>query len=298
MPNIKELLSKTPNKTSSIDSLIAECKSNPFIAVKIKEFDLTDDEIVRYYSILNAYATDQQAKANCPGIEACTLPSKYEVSQLKMDGDTLIRVVEYCPCYAKVIKRKRAYKRCDLPAIMLTESAGKLKKLANGKTILNTLALAHKDNNAKWSFVTDEDHIVTKYAASYLNWCADEGKTVAFVEYPKFVDDVKRLEKYQPENFNAEMSLLKNVDVLVINNFGSEYKSDYTRDVILMPVLRERAIKKAETILVSAFEYKDVVSLYSGPTASSKVSAKELGVILSSNVLKPIRVTAGIEEQF
>jgi hypothetical protein len=37
------------------------------------------------------------------------------------------------------------------------------------------------------------------------------------------------------------MAELENCDLLVIDDFGSEFKSDYVRDQIVMPLLNERA---------------------------------------------------------
>ena len=298
MPELKDLLKTVQKSNDSIESIVADAKNNKYIAPIIKEFDLSDDEIVRYYPIIASFAEDKEAEKRCPGVNDCSLPTPHFISSLKMEDGVLIREVHYCPCYQRIIDRKKGYVVKDFDPALFKATVGEIKRLNTGKTVLNNLGLAHKDNTKKWLFINDTDHIADKYVVPYLNWCSEKGMKVAFVDYPKYVERIKNLPRFQVENFNAEMNLLENVDVLVLNNFGSEYKSEYCRDTILMPILRARGIKKAETVLISAYDRSDIKDLYSGNSVSGRVTVKELDNILNSNLYKDIAIKAGIEEQF
>lgn len=298
MPELKDLLKTVQKSNDSIESIVAEARNNKYIAPVIKEFGLSDEEIVRYYPILASFAEDKEAEQRCPGIDDCSLPTPHFLSSLKMEDGVLIREVHYCPCYQRIIDRKKGYVVKDFDPTLLKTTVGEIKRLNTGKTVLNNLGLAHKDSTKKWLFINDADHIADKYVVPYLNWCSEKGMKVAFVDYPKYVERIKNLPRFQVENFNAEMNLLENVDVLVLNNFGSEYKSEYCRDTILMPILRARSIKKAETVLISAYERSDIKNLYSGNSVSGRVTVKELDNIFNSNLYKDITIKAGIEKQF
>ncbi len=303
MPDLKDILPQFKSDETSIDSLILKAKKDKYIGPKIKEFELNDDEIIRYYPLLSAYAEDMEAESVCPGIENCSLPTPHFISELRFEDGELVRTVGYCPCYKKVVNRERGFMVKDFDRSLLNVSAAKLKYGA-GKELLKTFLNAAKSETKNWSFVYDQTQGSAKYIIPYLGWASEQGKKVAFVDYPKFVEKINKLSKiknYDNPAFDPskeEIELLENVNVLAINNFGSEYKSDYTRDTILMPILRKRSLDKSETIIISSFERKDIKDLYSGNNASSRISVKELENILKNNIFKETVFIPGIEERF
>ncbi len=298
MAELKDFLKSIQNNDDSIESIVANAKKNKYLKPIIAQYDLSDDEIARYYAILDTYAIDKEAEEKCPGIDNCSLPSPHRISVLKMQDGTLVREIAYCPCYQKIIDRKKGYIVSDFDPSLLKLNVNVVKRLNNGKIIINNLGLAHKDATKRWTFINDTDHIASKYVVPYLSWCSEKGFTVAYVDYPKLIERLKSFTRFQIDDFNNEIEKLQNVDVLVLENFGAEYKSDYNRDAVLMPILRTRSIKKAETVLISAFERNDIKDLYSGSSPSGRVAVKELDNILSSNTCKEAVIKAGIEEQF
>lgn len=63
--------------------------------------------------------------------------------------------------------------------------------------------------------------------------------------------------------FNELLTNYSNVDFLVIDNFGSEYKNELIRDTILFPIIQERHAKNKLTIFTSDFTIEEVKELYS-----------------------------------
>lgn len=63
--------------------------------------------------------------------------------------------------------------------------------------------------------------------------------------------------------FNELLANYSNVDFLVIDNFGSEYKNELIRDTILFPIIQERYAKNKLTIFTSDFTIEEVKELYS-----------------------------------
>ena len=62
---------------------------------------------------------------------------------------------------------------------------------------------------------------------------------------------------------------IKDADLLVLDAFGDEYKSDFVRDTFVYPLLQERAYSNKITIINSNFTIKEIVSMYNLAKASA-----------------------------
>ena len=288
----------TNSDADSLYEAIRDVKKNPYVAAKVKELGLTDEDILHYLPIIMTYGEEMVAKETCPGVDHCSLPSPHVISDLVPENGILTRQINWCPCYQKLFNVQNAYIYHDFDEAYLRLEGPSKKGLANEKAIQIALLQARKDPEKHWVFFTDLDHITTKYLVGYTNKVGLKGAKIAYINLPKRVEELKQLSRLKTGEFDEMLDKLKIADLLVLDDFGSEYKSDYTRDAILMPVLRERSRKNLQTVFVSTFERKDILPLYSGSTSSSKTAAKELALILENNLFKSIRIEAGIEEKF
>ena len=298
MPDIKDLLTSMTASKDKLSDILSLAKKDKYISEAIKEFDLNDDEIIRYYPILSTYSEEKKAEETCSGIEDCSLPTPYCLSKLSMENGILTRNVVCCPCYQKILNRKKAFLYADFDSELFKANIAKLKKFESGKKIIQALAGAKKSESKKWTFVTDDTEKCFRYVVSYLCWCGERKETVAFVNFPALIESLKNIDKFHINVRTDRINALKNVDVLVFSSFGSEYKSDYVRDSFIMPLLRERSAKKKETIFISPYSLKDIDSLYVGQNRGGNVIAKELSKTMNQNTNKEIIFQVGVEESF
>ncbi len=298
MPDIKDLLTSMAISKDKLSDILSLAKKDKYIIEAIKEFDLSDEEIIRYYPILSTYSEEKKAEETCSGIEDCSLPTPYCLSKLSMENGILIRSVVCCPCYQKILNRKKAFLYADFDPELFKTNIAKLKKFESGKKIIQALASAKKSESQKWTFITDDTEKCFRYVVSYLCWCGEREETVAFVNFPAFIESLKNIDKFHTNIKTNRMNALKSVDVLVLSSFGSEYKSDFVRDSYIMPLLRERGAKKKETIFISPYALKDIDSLYAGQSQAGNLIAKELSKIMKQNTGKEIKFQVGVEESF
>ena len=64
------------------------------------------------------------------------------------------------------------------------------------------------------------------------------------------------------------MDKYKNAGLLVFDDFGNEFKSDFVRDNILYPLLSYRVKNKLFTIITSNYSIEDCASMYQTSNAS------------------------------
>ena len=85
---------------------------------------------------------------------------------------------------------------------------------------------------------------------------ASEGKKVVFAYYPDLVRQIKSY--IGTSKFEKTIDLLKNADVLVLDDFGGEVSTAFIRDEILGPVLQERMTNKSLTFITSNLDYDTI----------------------------------------
>ncbi len=76
--------------------------------------------------------------------------------------------------------------------------------------------------------------------------------------------------------FNELLNQYSNVDFLVIDNFGSEYKNELIRDTILLPIIQERNAKNKLTIFTSDFNFDEVEELYTFKKYGKDIISKKI----------------------
>ena len=116
-------------------------------------------------------------------------------------------------------------------------------EIASGKSFLAaTMAVAGARNNAFNSICFANVPARFKMLADY-----------AFTKNPQFDEDLDKL---------------KECDLLVLDDFGNEFKSDFVRDNILFPLISYRLREKKFTIITSNYSMEDIAMMYQTNKAS------------------------------
>lgn len=112
---------------------------------------------------------------------------------------------------------------------------------------------------------TGKTYAVVSYLNSYIP-AVDYNIKVNFVDCAQRFEEISQLifSKFNAdkEEFNEILNDLKNDDVLVFDNFGSEYKCAQLRQSFLLPILRHRSKEKKLTIFTSIYTPMEIKDLY------------------------------------
>jgi primosomal protein DnaI len=79
------------------------------------------------------------------------------------------------------------------------------------------------------------------------------------------------------------MKTLESIEYLVIDEFGSEFKSDYVRDQIVLPLLSERSKEHRITFFASDYSLEEIEELY-GAKYGGRLIAKKLVSLIKNNL--------------
>jgi len=114
---------------------------------------------------------------------------------------------------------------------------------------------------------------------------AKNNRTVSVIEANETLNDCSSLIENIKKDGESNLELAKKADVMIIIDLGFEYKSQAARDLILTPLLMDRAKRGKMTFITSYLDYEDVLSTY----AKDKVSRKLFTKILDK-IVEPITI--------
>lgn len=100
----------------------------------------------------------------------------------------------------------------------------------------------------------------TYLAACVSNYFAKHDHDVAFIHVPTFLNLIK--ESFNNDELRVDLSRLKKVKLLVLDDLGAEPITPWSRDEILLMLLNERYENKMKTIITSNITPDKLVQLY------------------------------------
>ncbi|MCQ2088307.1 MAG: hypothetical protein MJZ37_09650, partial [Bacilli bacterium] len=81
-------------------------------------------------------------------------------------------------------------------------------------------------------------------------------------------------------DFQTLIDRYSKVPILVLDDFGNEFKSDFVRDGILYPILSYRASHSLFTIINSDFSIEEIKTLYGINSKAGEIRAKQIANLL------------------
>ena len=117
----------------------------------------------------------------------------------------------------------------------------------------------------------------TYLAACISNGFARNGKTVAFINSSEFCNEM-RMNWNQNDYLQDAIRTLKNVDLLVVDDIGSEIVTNWVRDELLFPIFDDRMGNHKLTIFTSNYNYDELLNhfMYNNKGEKDEINALRL----------------------
>lgn len=295
MIEAKDAVDKFVKKKVDGSSLLNAIEGDGELMGELKKLGIAEDEIRNYVPLLSAYQDSKDYCKKCPGLEACLAPSPRMAMGLAiLDSGKLGSTMGPCALALKKDKLLGSYLYRDFPDAWLNLSLRSFRN-ERASAVKEALLLPLKDKAHPWAYLTGKRGGGKSYfMAAFANDFALKGNLVAFMNANKRFDELKGLAIANKPVFDKTIELLEKCQLLIIDDFGSEYKSDYVRDQIVMPLLNERAKGHLTTFFASDFSLKDVADLYASNRSSALV-AKQLADLIGSNIREETIVPPGLD---
>lgn len=276
------IINETVDMKKYIEELLAKLRADTDVYEKIKPLGLTNREVRDNIGRLSDFQEDFNVCKNCPGFDKCPKAIPHISMYVYKDGSYITTKSEPCSKLLEQIKIDSNYLYKEFPSEWKKSSLKKLDLSENRRPLIKEFCNIVKGKSSRWLYVTGnhkvgKSFLVVTFANEFIAQGLGKVAVINAVSKFKEIADIAYSEK---EFFKKEITSLCEVPLLVIDDFGEEYKNEFIRDNIVIPVLSERSHNNKPTFFTSDFTIKEVQELYSIGKNGGSIRGKQLGKIL------------------
>jgi len=259
--NKYEFLSKEDLEKYKNEMFSSICSDKEFIEY-IKKEGFSLDDIKNNISLFNNYLDNYNIVKNIKDYQDCV---KYGVSSrliLKKDGNEIIKTYDVLDPVKENMAYFSRFIIKDFPSEMDYLSLNDLDNKSLKNKILG------KIKNGNWIYLNGATRSGKTYCSiCFLNYLMKNYKGhVAFLDATvSFQNIINLFFSHDIDDKNEFYIILKKLikcKILVIDNFGMEYKNSHIRDAFLIPLIDGRNKEKCITIINSCYSINDIDKLY------------------------------------
>lgn len=267
-----------------IAKLVNELRNDIEVYEQIKLMNLTVGEVRDNIAKLTDFKDDYNYCKKCPGLEKCAKHIPHVKMNVKKEGTYISATYEPCSLIMEKIRLDNKYLYSDFPDEWKKSSLSTLDLSAARRPVVKEFARILDDKSHNWIYVkgnhkVGKSFLLTTFANEFASM--DKGQ-VAVVNTSSLVKNLADLSYRDKEEFARQMVLICNVPLLFLDNFGEEYKNEYIRDQIILPILNERGHSSRITMFASSFSISEIQQMYSIGRGGGAIRGRQLGEVLTS----------------
>lgn len=253
------------------------------------ELELSTAEVKYYMPMIIDLQEDLKICSHCPGWKNCPKGLPCFWLRLKYVNGELVRSYEPCEKKSKRDEMARRFFIRDFPEEWLDKTLQDVDWTNERQKIILPLRKMLKGEGVRWLYL-EGGH---KQGKSYLLALASKEygaafPRVAFANTNKLIENLKEKAIKEKTKFERNMALLAKCPLLVLDEFGNEFKSEFVFSTILYPLLSERAKNGLPTWFTSDFSLKEVMDMYSPKIGAAR--AKQFKNLLEVNCQEEIKL--------
>lgn len=239
-----------------------------------------DENIVKIYD----FVSDINYCKKCPGVKKCNKTNPLLCTKIIYSHGEVDRQLVPCKELLKQISFKKQFIIMDFEEEHLDSNLRSIDRNAGRDLALEKYRDFVKNKQNHWIYLIGGKNSGRSYFASALvvDAARRERGPICFLNSTLRLRELNDLGYgKKKEEFDKKLELYSNVPILVLDDFGNEFKTDFVRDAILFPILSTRASKRLLTIFTSDFAINEVETLYSN-TKAGAIRAKQIARLISS----------------
>lgn len=282
MSDIKKINDVMSNDLKDISPFEAENKKmldyiykSPYLS-KVYELGINDEMIKKNISKIYDYLYDLEYCSNCPGTNKCSKEEPLIITNLEVHDQFIKRQISDCKAMVRYFSFMSNYIYRDFPDEWLNSTLNKssLSNMPKKEAFIkyqNYLL----NKSFDWIYISGAISTGRSYFASLIcnDFISRKKGQVAFINCTKQFKEI--IDINDKEIRQKRISELSRIPLLVLDEFGNEFKSDLIRDTLIIPLISYRANHHLFTIIISDFSMDDIVTLYT-TNKSSGLRAKQL----------------------
>lgn len=273
------------------DKMLESYLSCPAAMKYCREQGISDEAVKENIAKIFDFVSDINYCKNCPGIEKCQ--KNNPLTQTKIINRNGIVDVQITPCnkLLKKVSFSRQFQEADFDEDWLNST---MKDIDESKERVLAIKKYHdfiKTGKSSWIYLNGEQSTGRSFLAAALvvDAAKREKGPICYLNCSKRINELKEMSSKKNEEFQETLNRYSTVPILVLDDFGNEYKNDFIRDAIVFQILSTRANKRLFTIITSDFSFEEIETLYTTSKAG-EIRAKQIGRILKAAAEKEINL--------
>ena len=289
----KDIVSQEVDMRAYINKLLDDIRADIEVYEQIRKLNLTIGEVRENIAKLTDFKDDYNYCKNCPGVDKCDKKTPHIAMKVEKDGNFINAKYEPCEKIMEQIRLDSRYLAKDFPSEWKSSTLKTLDLSVNRRPAIKEFAKILNGESERWLYVTGNHKVGKSFMlVTFANEFAAMGLgQVAVINCADRVKHLADLSYEDKEEFARQIVALSKVPLLVLDGFGEEYKNEYIRDQIIIPILSEREHSSRLTFFTSDFTIKEIQQMYSLGKNGGEIRGKQLAKILSEMCEKEFDLT-------
>ena len=273
------------NDENLIQQMIEALYACPSVVKFCRDQGMTDEVMEANITKIYDFVRDVNYCRKCPGLKKCKKENAYLNTKVTYSYGVVDTQLIPCKEILKRVSFERQFIVRDFSDEWLDVIMSDIDK-SQAKTEASKIYMSYlRNEDNSWLYLTGGIGSGKSYFASALSIDlakrALKGKSpICFINSSKRILELSDLNKQKSDEFKKKLELYSTVPVLIIDDFGHEFKNDFVRDAIVNEIITTRCNKKLFTIFTSNFTLDEIEVLY---------STSKAGAIMSKQIVKTIR---------
>ncbi|MDQ0220099.1 primosomal protein DnaI [Peribacillus cavernae] len=225
---------------------------------------ITSEMIEKSLSKLYEFSSQSKNCGKCPNLDGCINMMEGYHPKLLVQGNTIDLHYEICPrksIYDEKRKHERLIQSLYVPKDILSASlgdfyqtdtaGGRIEAIEKATTFVEEYAPGKKQKGLylHGSFGVGKTYLLGAIA----NELAENQISSLIVYVPDFLREIKA--SIGDNTINDKIEMTKKAPVLMLDDFGAETMSSWTRDEVIGPILQFRMLENLPTFFTSNFDF-------------------------------------------
>jgi primosomal protein DnaI len=277
------------NSKKELDKMYKDYLNYKPALEKISELKIPEEKVKQYIVRINDYVSDLKYCSKCPGLDKCKKDNPHVVRNISYTKGVVDRSLSPCPRIIESIELEKQFLFKDYEQGMDIADLRKLDKsnARNEAMFLVKQYMLKKSN--RWIFLNGATNTGRSFLSAAIanEFARRKIGPISFINTANRLKEINDLSYSNKEEFEHIIKQLSSAKLLILDDFGNEYKNDFIRDGIVFQILSSRAKNHLLTIFTSDFSIDEIVTLYETSKAGT-IRAKQIGQILKDNAKKEI----------
>lgn len=254
-------------------------KSDVVFYNALLDLGLNEAQILNQIALFIDYHEDKKACENCLGLSFCKKERPYTQLCLVKEDEQMERKIRLCPYMQKRRMLEKQFLVHDFPDEWFGKSLeNKDVDIRNdrGQLIRFMAAIVRGTSLKNWLYLHGKTRLGKSYVLAVL--CQEliakhPHQTCAYLKTPSRFKELSDLSFVDKAQMQEKLNTYIDADILVLDDFGNEYQSDFVRDTILNPLLDARSKSNKITMFTSRYTLNELIELH-GKTVAGKIKMK------------------------